>query len=162
MSTLFKNGSMSISDSPAQRSAKNGAQMLPTRSLRKQSHTVIKNIGIAITDKIAKMFNMGMVGTLTINLFSVYQFCKLKIQGVSTKEALVQTGKQALFSLSVLVVSIVAQGICGSYAGIIVSVSIGIIMISYSVIDTVNQRNLANNIRSYVIDKCYPLFVAIE
>ena len=117
---------------------------------------VLENLGLAITDNISKMINMGVVGSLTVVVFSAYQFIKLKYQGVATKDALIQVGKQALFSLSLLAVSIAAQGIWGGAAGIIVSVSIGIIMISYSVVDSVHQRHFAEKIRIYTIEKCYP------
>ena len=119
---------------------------------------VLENIGVTITENISKMVNMGVVGALTIAVFSTYQFVKLKIKGVATKEALIQTGKQALFSLSLLAVSIAAQGIWGGAAGIIVSVSIGIIMITYSVADAIHQRHFAEKIKIYTIEKCYPSF----
>lgn len=119
---------------------------------------VLENIGVSITETVSKMVNMGIVGTLTIAVFSTYQFVKLKIKGVATKEALIQTGKQALFSLSLLAVSIAAQGIWGGVAGIIVSVSIGIIIITYSVADAIHQRRFAEKIRIYTIEKCYPSF----
>ena len=119
---------------------------------------VLENAGITITENISKMVNMGVVGTLTIVVFSTYQFIKLKLKGVATREALIQTGKQALFSLSLLAVSIAAQGIWGGAAGIIVSISIGIIMITYSVADAVHQRHFAEKIRIYTIEKCYPSF----
>lgn len=119
---------------------------------------VLENAGITITENISKMVNMGVVGALTIVVFSTYQFIKLKLKGVATREALIQTGKQALFSLSLLAVSIAAQGIWGGAAGIIVSVSIGIIMITYSVADAVHQRRFAEKIRIYTIEKCYPSF----
>lgn len=119
---------------------------------------VLENIGVTITENVSKMVNMGVVGALTIAIFSTYQFVKLKIKGVATKEALIQTGKQALFSLSLLAVSIAAQGIWGGAAGIIVSVSIGIIMITYSVADAIHQRHFAEKIRIYTIEKCYPSF----
>ena len=119
---------------------------------------VLENIGVTITENVSKMVNMGVVGALTIAVFSTYQFVKLKIKGVATKEALIQTGKQALFSLSLLAVSIAAQGIWGGAAGIIVSVSIGIIMITYSVADAIHQRHFAEKIRIYTIEKCYPSF----
>lgn len=114
--------------------------------------------GITVTENISKMINMGVVGTMTIAVFSTYQFIKLKIKGVATKDALIQTGKQALFSLSILAVSIAAQGIWGGVAGIVVSVSFGIIMITYSVADVVHQRHFAEKIRIYTIEKCYPSF----
>ena len=120
---------------------------------------ILSSAGVAITENIAKMVNMGVVGTLTIAAFSIYQFVKLKLQGVATKEALIQTGKQALFSLSLLAVSIAAQGIWGGVAGIIVSISIGIIMITYSIADSIHQRDFAEKIRIYTIEKCYPSFL---
>lgn len=119
---------------------------------------VMGNIGITITDSIAKMVSMGIVGTLTITVFSAYQFINLKFKGVSTREALIQTGRQTLFSLSVLAVSIAAQGIWRGSAGIIVSISAGIVMITYSVVDSIHQRQFADRIRIYTINKCFPAF----
>lgn len=104
------------------------------------------------------MVNMGVVGVLSIAVFSTYQFVKLKIHGVATKDALMQVGKQALFSLSLLAVSIAAQGIWAGAAGLIVSISIGIIMVSYSVADSVHQRHFSEKIRVYTIENCYPSF----
>ena len=118
----------------------------------------LENTGISITENISKMLNAGVVGVMTISLFSAYQFTKLKLQGIGTKDALIQTGKQALFSLSLLAVSIAAQGIWGGAAGIIVSLSIGVIMISYSVTDSVHQRHFSDKIRVYTIESCYPKF----
>ena len=105
------------------------------------------------------MINMGVVGALTVVVFSAYQFIKLKRNNVATKDALIQVGKQALFSLSLLAVSIAAQGIWGGAAGIIVSVSVGIIMITYSVADSIHQRHFAEEIRVYTIEKCCPSFI---
>ena len=119
----------------------------------------LENLGVTITDNLSKMINMGVVGMLTVVVFSAYQFIKLKRHGVATKDALIQVGKQALFSLSLLAVSIAAQGIWSGAAGIIVSVSVGIIMITYSVADSVHQRHFAEKIRVYTIEKCYPLFI---
>lgn len=119
---------------------------------------VLKNTGITIAENISKMVNMVVVGALTIVVFSTYQFIMLKLKGVATREALIQTGKQALFSLSLLAVSIAVQGIWGGAAVIIVSVSIGFIMITYSIVDAVHQRHFAEKIRIYTIGKCYPSF----
>ena len=117
---------------------------------------LIQNLGVTLTENISRMVNMGVVGSLTIIVFSAYQFIKLKRMGFATREALLQVGKQALFSLSLLAVSIAAQGIWGGPAGIIVSVSAGIIFISYTVFTSVHHRQFAKRIRIYTIDKCYP------
>lgn len=119
---------------------------------------LLENLGVVLTDNISKMVGMGVVGSLTITIFSAYQFIKLKRQGIATRDALLQVGKQALFSLSLLAVSIAAQGIWGGPAGIIVSVSIGIILISYTVTTSVHQRHFAEKVRVYMIDKCRPNF----
>lgn len=119
---------------------------------------ILQNLGLTITDNIATMIRMGMVGTLVIGAFSIYQFIKLKYHGIATKDALIQVGKQALFSLSLLAVSIVAQGIFGGAAGTIVSVSTGIIIITYSIVNDVHLRLFAEKIRIYTIEKCYPAF----
>jgi hypothetical protein len=119
---------------------------------------LLENLGVAITDNISKMCGMGVIGGMTIVVFSAYQFIKLKCQGLATREALSQVGKQALFSLSLLAVSIAAQGIWGGPAGIIVSVSIGIFFISYAIGTSVHQRRFAETIRVYMIDKCRPTF----
>lgn len=66
----------------------------------------LSNLGINITENISKMCNMSAVGVITIAMFSVYQFIKLKREGIATKEATIQIRNQALFSLSLLAVSI--------------------------------------------------------
>ena len=119
---------------------------------------LLKNIGITITDNISKMCNMGVVGALTIMVFSAYQFAKLRKDGIGTRDAMLIVGKQALFSLTLLAVSIAAQGVFGGPAGIIVSVSFGIIIISYTVVDSVHQRTFSEKIRVYMIEKCCPAF----
>ena len=119
---------------------------------------MMESVGMTITENISKMVHMGVAGTLTIAVFSAYQFVKLKIKGAATKDALIQTGKQALFSLSLLAVSIAAQGIWGGTAGIIVSVSIGIILIAYSLTDSIHKRHFEERVRVYTIEKCRPSF----
>ncbi len=119
---------------------------------------LLENVGIEVTENISKLCGIGVVGMMTIAVFSVYQFAKLKLNGISTHDALVQVGKQAMFSLSLLAVSIVVQGVCGGYAGIIVSTSIGIICIVYSLGSTVHQRHFSEKLQIYMIDKCRPVF----
>ena len=96
--------------------------------------------------------------SLNFAVFSAVQFAKLLYKGGSLKNAAIQVGKQALFSLSLLAVSIAAQGIFGGPAGIIVSVSSGIIFVTYSVADIVHQRHYSEKLKIYMIDKCKPVF----
>lgn len=119
---------------------------------------MLKNAGLTVSANLSKMIDIGIIGMLTITVTSVCQFAKLKLGGLATKDALIRVGKQTMFSLSILAVSIAAQGIWGGAAGIIVSISIGIIMITYSVADQVHSRCFAEKIRVYTIEKCYPTF----
>lgn len=116
------------------------------------------NLGIEITKNIAKMCSMASIGTLSIILYSTYQLVKLKRMGYGTKDALIRVGKQALFSLTVLFVSIVAQGIWGGYAGIIVSTSIGLMVVSYKGVQTLHMKTITENIQLYTIKKCCPIY----
>ena len=120
---------------------------------------IIGHLGTIATDNIIKMVDMGVIGGLSILVFSVYQFTKLKLSGVATRQALVQVGKQALISLSVLAVSIAAQGVFGGAAGIIVATAAGLITVTYSAADAVHQRKFAERIRIYTIEQYAPYFV---
>lgn len=119
---------------------------------------VLENAGITLSGNVYQMVNMGIAGLLTIGAFSIYQFMRLKLQGLTTQNALLKIGKQVLFSLSTLAVSILAQVIWEGAAGIIVSAGIGILIITYSVADSVHQRDIGEKIRIYTIEKCYPTF----
>ena len=119
---------------------------------------VLTNVGFNITENISKMCSIGAVGAITIAVFSTVQFVKLIRKGESLKSASIQVGKQALFSLSLLAVSIAAQGIFGGPAGIIVSVSAGIIFITYTIVDTIHQRKCSERLRDYMIEQCTPGF----
>lgn len=117
----------------------------------------LENAGVEITENITQMCSMGAVGLLTIALFTTVEFIKLKQAGIATKEALIQVGKQALFSISLLALSIAAQGIWGGPAGLIVSISSGIILITVNLATTVHQRKVSDAIKIYTIEKAEPL-----
>lgn len=122
---------------------------------------VVENLGLTVTENITKMCNMAVFGALAIVVFSVYQFTKLKLKGYSTKECLLRVGKSAAFSVTVLLVSIVAQGLWGGYAGIIVSISIGIIVVSYKVIDNQHNKRISEKVHLYMIQKCEPIMLGV-
>ncbi|KLU64455.1 hypothetical protein DEAC_c36570 [Desulfosporosinus acididurans] len=120
---------------------------------------VLGNIGITVTENVSKMCKMGVVGGLAIVVFSVYQFTKLKIMGYNTKECIIRVGKQAAFSITLLVVSIVAQGFWGGAAGIIVSMSVGFVVLIYKTSMSIHDKNIAKRIHIYTIEKNFPHFL---
>jgi hypothetical protein len=122
---------------------------------------VAGNLGLTITENITKMCNMAALGGLTIVVFSVYQFVKLKLAGYSTKDCLLRVGKSAAFSASVLLISIAAQGLWGGHAGIVVSTSIGVIVVTYKLVENQHSKIIGEKIRLYMIKKCEPTFVGV-
>lgn len=120
---------------------------------------LVGNLGLTITDNIAKMCNMATVGGLAIVIFSVYQFTKLKLLGYSTKDCLLRVGKSAAFSGTVLLISIISQGLWGGHAGIIVSISIGFIVLTYKVIENQHNKRIGEQISIYMIQKCEPVLI---
>ncbi|WP_195938846.1 hypothetical protein [Romboutsia sp. 1001713B170131_170501_G6] len=117
-----------------------------------------KNIAEETLNNIYKMCNIGVVGTLSIAIFSIYQFTKMKMMGLSTKECLIRTGKSVGLSFSVLILSIVAQGIYGGSIGVIVSVVAGIIMTGKILKKEIKTREIAKKITTYSISLTEPLF----
>jgi hypothetical protein len=119
---------------------------------------VLQNIGVNITDNIVKMCNMGVVGSMAISVFSIYQLVKLKLMGYGNKECLVRVGRQAAFSTAVLIASIIAQGAWGGPYGTVVALGIGVIVVTYKVLLTNHDKKLMESIREYSINKSYPSF----
>ena len=119
---------------------------------------VLENLGLVITENIKTMCNMGVIGSMMIVVFSAWQFIKLKQSGLATKEALVQVGKQALFSIGILTLSIVAQGFWVGPAGMIVSLSIAAIIIVYALVNATNRRCFDEKLDMCVIDKMKPVY----
>ena len=154
----FANGGKSSLASGFQSAVGYGIGRTVSQLASKTLEGLSSNIGIEITENISKMYSMGVVGAITIAVFSTVQFMKLICKGESLKTAAIQVGKQALFSLSLLAVSIATQGIFGGPAGIIVSVSTGIIFVTYTITDAVHQRHYSEKLRIYMIDKCKPSF----
>lgn len=114
---------------------------------------VLSNAGLQITANISKMCTMGTVGAITVAVFSTVQFVKLIYRGECLKSAAIQVGKQALFSLSLLAISIAAQGMWGGPAGIIVSIGTGIVIVSYTIADAVHQRTFAEECHIKTIEE---------
>lgn len=114
---------------------------------------IMSNCGLAISKELC---NIGVVGLVTTTVFSVYQFIRLKKAGVATKEAVNLVGRQAMLSLSLIAVSIAAQCVLGS-AGIFVSIGFGVVIVAYSLADTVHKRKFAETIQIYTIEHCKPM-----
>lgn len=129
------------------------------------SEVIASKLGETVAEEtlanISKMCTMGVVGVLTIAVSTVYQFCKLKKAGYSTKECLLRSGKSAALSLGLLALSIAAQGIWGGPAGMIVSISSGIIVTGVSIVCIIHDKNIRQEIHLYLIKISYPKNFAI-
>lgn len=119
--------------------------------------TVLQNHGVDLLTKTGALINFAAVGVVSIALVSTYQFIKMKVNGVETSVAFKEVGRQALFSISVLAVSVIAQGIWGGCAGLIVSTSVGLIVLTVGVISSAHQRKLDAQIKEFAIEQYKPL-----
>lgn len=117
------------------------------------------DIASSTVQNISTICNMSVVGTLTVIAFSIYQFTKLKLQGYNTKECLLRTGKTAALSLSILLISIIAQGLIGGYAGMVVSITSGIILTGYTIVQNKHNNIVARKITYYSIELCRPKII---
>lgn len=116
----------------------------------------LQKIGVDIASNLGMVLNMAVIGVLTIAVFSAYQYWKLRRAGMYMSEALSTIGKQVAFSLAILTVSIIAQGVWGGIAGIIVSTSAGLLFLTYSVVVSTHQRKIGNLLREFTIEQYKP------
>jgi len=139
--------------------AETGLMSIVGYSIGRGTAYVFQSIGIDIASNLGKVLNIAAVGVLTIAVFSVYQLWKLRRSGMYLSEALSAVGKQVAFSLSILTVSIIAQGVWGGVAGIIVSTSVGLLFLTYSVVVSSHQRKVGNRLREYTIEQYKPILI---
>ena len=118
---------------------------------------LLSNFGIEITENITKACNIGVVGSIAIVTFSVYQFVRFKRNGVTTKDALHTVGKSALISVASLGATIVVQAAFGGPAALAVSIGIGAVALSYSMYNVYHDKKLMSKIHCFTINKSYPL-----
>lgn len=115
--------------------------------------TGLVKAGLDLSTKVGSAISFASVG-LAITLFaSIIQYIKLRRSGMDDSTALIETGKQALFSVSVMAVSVMAQGIYGGYAGLIVSTAVGLMYFGYNIGKTIKQRQIGEKIRVYAIEQ---------
>jgi hypothetical protein len=117
-----------------------------------------ERFGLSLTQNLIKVCNMAVVGTISSIIFSTWVFVKLKWKGNTTSYALKQSAKTLGYSLGVLFISIVAQGIWGGHAGLIISIGIGLSMILYQFFKMKLDKQLYEKIRQYTIKKLQPNF----
>lgn len=121
--------------------------------------SLLQNHGVDLLTKTGILVNFAAVGAVSIIMVTTYQFIKMIMNGAETSVACKEVGKQALFSISVLAVSIIAQGVYGGYAGLIVSTSVGLVVLTVGIINTTHQRKLETQIKEYAIEEYRPLLV---
>ena len=113
-----------------------------------------KNAAEGSMKKIAEICDMGAVGAIVTVAFAVYEFCKLKHAGYSTKESLLRAGKSAALSFSILIISMVAvwAGACG----LVVSIVAGVVMTGFSVAKVFHNKRISKEVTHYSIELCIP------
>lgn len=143
-------------------SSKTGFEMgilsLGTYSAGRVVSYAMQDIGIDILTKTGALVNMTVVGVMSIAIICTYQCVKLHIYGELNKASFLQISRQAAFSLSILAVSIAAQGIFGGPAGVIASASLGLLFLGKNIAELVHNREIEEKLHSYMIEQ-YKLII---
>lgn len=121
--------------------------------------TILQKSGIDILSKAGMLINYTAIGVVSIGLVSVIQFIKLSKNGMEAIDAFKEVGKSALASTAILAVSIIAQGIYGGCAGLIVSTSVGIVILTFNITKLAHQRKINTRIEEYVIEEHKPILI---
>lgn len=122
------------------------------------AHVATERFGFTMTENLVKICNMAVIGAVSSIVFSTWVFVKLKWKGHTTSLALKQAGKTLGYSLGVLFISIVAQGIWGGHAGLIISLGIGISTVLYQFVKIQLDKQLYEKLRYFTISKLQPQF----
>jgi hypothetical protein len=123
------------------------------------SQVAIHQYGFTLTENLIKMCNMTTIGVVGSIVFSTWLFVKLKWQGHGSRFAFAKAVKSLGTSLTILFVSILAQGVWGGYAGLIVSLSIGLSMVIFQYLKFNINQKLLNEISNYSIEKSRPSII---
>jgi hypothetical protein len=123
------------------------------------SQIAIHHYGFTATENLLKMCNMATIGIVGSIVFSTWLFMKLKWQGHSTRFAFAKAVKNLGTSLTILFVSIIAQGIWGGYAGLIASLTIGLSIVIFQYLRYNINQKLLDDIWNYTIEKSRPVLL---
>lgn len=114
---------------------------------------LIETVGVDLLSASGYVANFAAIGVLSTSIVCAYQFTKSRLKGASTGEALELMGRTAMSSMTMLAVSLAAQGIWGGPAGIIVSTGAGLAILIVDTGKTVHARRLEARIREYSIEE---------
>lgn len=123
------------------------------------SQIAINDYGFTLTENLLKMCNMATIGVIGSIVFSTWLFVKLKWQGHDSRFAFAKAVRSLGTSLSILFISILAQGVWGGYAGLIASLSIGLSMVIFQYLKYNTNQKLLNDISNYSIEKSRPSII---
>ncbi|PLT33629.1 hypothetical protein [Bacillus sp. V5-8f] len=126
------------------------------------SQFAIQQYGFTLTENLIKMCNMATIGIVGSIVFSTWLFVKLRWKGHSSRFAFASAVKSLGTSLAILFISIIAQGVWGGYAGLIVSLSIGLSMVIFQYVKHNLNHKLLDNITNYSIEKSRPILFIKE
>lgn len=106
-----------------------------------------------IVGKMGSTVNIGSAGVLSTAVVCTHQYVKARTQGANAEEALSAIRKTAVSSLSLQTISLIAQGIGGGPACIIVSTGAGLLYFSANTGQTVHTRKMELRIREYTVEE---------
>jgi hypothetical protein len=123
--------------------------------LANQAASALGNAGISMSQNITAGVGIGVVGSVATVAASAYNFVKLKSQGVSTKAALRETGKNAAVSVGISVSTGLVTAAFGVTAGVAASALIGIGMVGLSIFNAFKKKKNEKKKKRSFFDKVF-------
>ena len=114
---------------------------------------VIKGIGIDIGSKLGQVVNMGFSGIVALAFVTIVQYVKMRKEGIDPDVAIRVVCKQSIISISILALSLTAQGIYGGYAGLIVSSAISVLYFGHNTFKLIKSKISEEKLKTYAIEQ---------
>ncbi len=119
---------------------------------------VVQKLGVDIATKSGVIVNMAAVGVISILVVSAISYARMRWNGVESTVALRDVGKQVAISGSILLLSLIAQSAFGGCAGMLVSLSVGLIFLGNGIITARHENEVNLQLQEYTVEQYRPLF----
>lgn len=119
---------------------------------------LIQTLGVDIATKSGVMLNMAAVGAISLLVVSGISYARMRWHGTERREALAVVGKQMAVSGSILILSLIAQSAFGGLAGMLVSLSIGLIFLANGIMTARHENEVNLRLQEYTVAQYRPLF----
>lgn len=119
---------------------------------------LVQKLGVNVATKSGVIINMATVGVISILVVSAISYVRMRWNGTERSIALREVGKQVAVSGSILLLSLIAQSAFCGCAGMLVSLSVGLIFLANGIITARHENEVSIQLQEYTVGQYRPLF----